>query len=211
MSRPPFQQYPQHIRVNLKINQYFFIITSFLHVVTTSQTYESLAILKLTAINETLDLMVEKLAEITSTEEKLANSDFSKIYDDSISLFESLNSTGSSINVTHGQVSQELLSNLTSLKNQSSVLSNRLQDIVNLTSSEQELAVKFVSRLTEAQTTITFTIEIIKDGGVNPTISTISTTVVPVSSASKKIGEIGEMYQRSGRRHEKPKSKLLRE
>ena len=167
---------------------------------TTSQTYESLAILKLTAINETLDLMVEKLAEIMSTEVLLKNSDFSQIYDDSANLFEALNMTSSTINVTHGQVSQELMNNLTSLKNQSSILSNRLQTIGNLTSSEQELAVKFVTRLTVAQTTISSIIEIIKDGGVNPETST--STSVPT-----QVKEIGEMYQRSGRQRERSKRK----
>ena len=160
---------------------------------TTSQTFESLAVSKLRATNETFDIMIEKLAELVhpATKSKLKNDQFSQFYDDSVDLIQTLNDTRDSLNVTHGLVTSTLLKNITLIQNQTSILSNQLQNMANLTSADQDLAVESVARFNGAQITIGATIDIIQ----GEKTTTASTSSSPRSSPNFNQ----DMFQRLAR------------
>ena len=167
---------------------------------TTSQTFESLAVSKLKVMNETFDIMIEKLAEMvhSSTKLKFKNDQFSQIYDNSLTIIQSLNDTQSNINVTHGIITQNLLNNITNLQNQTSILSNQLQSMTNLTAADEDLAVELIARITDAQRTI---------GGIVDVIQQQKTTSSTPSSSTKSNEKPNhfnqDMFQRLARRKQR--------
>ena len=163
---------------------------------TTSQTFESLAVSKLKVMNETFDIMIEKLAEMvhSSTQLKLKNDQFSQIYDKSLTIIQTLNATQSNINVTHGIITPNLLHNITNLQNQTSVLSNQLQSLTNLTTADEDLAVELIARFTGAQMII---------GGVVDVIQQQKTTSSTPNSSTKSNHFNQDMFQRLARRKQR--------
>ena len=170
---------------------------------TTSQTFESLAVSKLKVMNETFDIMIEKLAEMvhSSTKLKFKNDQFSQIYDNSLTIIQSLNDTQSNINVTHGIITQNLLNNITNLQNQTSILSNQLQSMTNLTAADEDLAVELIARITGAQMTIGGIVDVIQQQKTTP--STPSTPSSSTKSNEKPNHFNQDMFQRLARRKQR--------
>ena len=166
---------------------------------TTSQTFESLAVSKLKVMNETFDIMIEKLAEMvhSSTKLKFKNDQFSQIYDKSLTIIQALNATQSNINVTHGIITQNLLNNITNLQNQTSVLSNQLQSLTNLTTADEDLAVELIARFTGAQMIIGGVVDVIQQQ------TTTSSTPSRPSSSTKSNLFNQDMFQRLARRKQR--------
>ena len=166
---------------------------------TTSQTFESLAVSKLKVMNETFDIMIEKLAEMvhSSTQLKFKNDQFSQIYDKSLTIIQALNATQSNINVTHGIITQNLLNNITNLQNQTSVLSNQLQSLTNLTTADEDLAVELIARFTGAQMIIGGVVDVIQQQ-----TTTSSTPSTPSSSTKSNLFN-QDMFQRLARRKQR--------
>eukprot|EP00093_Oithona_nana_P011334 11334.XXX_528257_529051_1 [CDS] Oithona nana genome sequencing. len=166
---------------------------------TTSQTFESLAVSKLKVMNETFDIMIEKLAEMvhSSTQLKSKNDQFSQIYDKSLTIIQALNATQSNINVTHGIITQNLLNNITNLQNQTSVLSNQLQSLTNLTTADEDLAVELIARFTGAQMIIGGVVDVIQQQ------TTTSSTPSRPSSSTKSNLFNQDMFQRLARRKQR--------
>merc|ERR1712062_922225 len=98
----------------------------------------------------------------SSTKLKFKNDRFSQIYDNSLTIIQSLNDTQSDINVTHGIITQNLLNNITNLQNQTSNLSNQLQSMTNLTAADEDLAVELIAHITDAQRTIGGIVDVIQ-------------------------------------------------
>ena len=167
---------------------------------TTSQTFESLAVSKLKVMNETFDIMIEKLAEMvhSSTKLKFKNDQFSQIYDNSLTIIQSLNDTQSNINVTHGIITQNLLNNITNLQNQTSILSNQLQSMTNLTAADEDLAVELIARITGAQRTIGGIVDVIQQQKTTPSTPSSST-----KSNEKPNHFNQDMFQRLARRKQR--------
>jgi len=167
---------------------------------TTSQTFESLAVSKLKVMNETFDIMIEKLAEMvhSSTKLKFKNDQFSQIYDNSLTIIQSLNDTQSNINVTHGIITQNLLNNITNLQNQTSILSNQLQSMTNLTAADEDLAVELIARITDAQRTIGGIVDVIQQQKTTPSTPSSST-----KSNEKPNHFNQDMFQRLARRKQR--------
>ena len=166
---------------------------------TTSQTFESLAVSRLKVMNETFDIMIEKLAEMvhSSTQLKSKNDQFSQIYDKSLTIIQALNATQSNINVTHGIITQNLLNNITNLQNQTSVLSNQLQSLTNLTTADEDLAVELIARFTGAQMIIGGVVDVIQQQ------KTTSSTPSRPSSSTKSNLFNQDMFQRLARRKQR--------
>ena len=186
--------YVDEIIINYLLNSIFCFAA-----MTTSQTFESLAVSKLKVMNETFDIMIEKLAEMvhSSTKLKFKNDQFSQIYDKSLTIIQALNATQSNINVTHGIITQNLLNNITNLQNQTSVLSNQLQSLTNLTTADEDLAVELIARFTGAQMIIGGGVDVIQQQ------TTTSSTPSRPSSSTKSNLFNQDMFQRLARRKQR--------